>query len=40
MSQGTRNTLKNIDEPITLRLFLSKHTIASIPGFSDFATRK
>ncbi len=39
LSQGTRNILKNIDEPVTLRLFLSKHAIASVPGFSDFATR-
>jgi ABC-type uncharacterized transport system involved in gliding motility auxiliary subunit len=39
LSQGTRNILQNISEPITLRLFLSESLVTELPGINSYATR-
>lgn len=39
LSQGTRNILSNLDEPITVRLFLSQKLATRLPGISGYATR-
>jgi len=39
ISQGTRNILADIDEPITLRFFFSDKASASIPLLRDYARR-
>jgi ABC-type uncharacterized transport system involved in gliding motility auxiliary subunit len=39
LSDGTRNILRNIDEPINLYLFWSDKSSEGIPSLRDFATR-
>ncbi|NKB82411.1 MAG: hypothetical protein GKS05_11090 [Nitrospirales bacterium] len=39
LSDGTRNILRTLDEPITLRLYLSKKLATSLPGINSYATR-
>lgn len=39
LSQGTRNILKRIDEPITIRLFFSTATAEDIPALQTYARR-
>lgn len=39
LSDGTRNILKSLDEPITLRLFISQKMITRLPSISSFASR-
>ncbi len=39
LSQGTRNILKRIDEPITIRLFFSAGTAEDIPALQTYARR-
>ncbi len=39
LSDGTRNILKSLDEPITLRLFISQKMITRLPSISSFANR-
>ncbi|MDE0914633.1 MAG: Gldg family protein [Planctomycetota bacterium] len=39
LSQGTRNILKRIDEPITIRLFFSTETAQDIPALQTYARR-
>ena len=39
LSDGTRNILSNLEEPITLRLFLSQQLATRLPGISGYATR-
>jgi len=39
LSQGTRNILGNLDEPITVRLFLSQKLATRLPGISSYAIR-
>ncbi len=39
LSDGTRNILSELDEPITLRLFLSRAAATRLPGISTYANR-
>jgi ABC-type uncharacterized transport system involved in gliding motility auxiliary subunit len=39
LSDGTRNVLKNLREPITLRFYLSKKLATGLPGIKSYATR-
>jgi len=39
LSQGTRNILAALDEPVTLRLFLSAEQSSRLPGIATYATR-
>ncbi len=39
LSDGTRNILKKIDEPITIRLFFSTATAEDIPALQTYARR-
>ena len=39
LSDGTRNILESIDEPVTLRLYLSKKLATRLPGIKSYATR-
>ena len=39
LSEGTRNILSNLDEPITVRLYLSQKLATRLPGISSYATR-
>lgn len=39
LSDGTRNILESIDEPVTLRLYLSKKVATRLPGIKSYATR-
>ncbi len=39
LSDGTKNILKNIDEPITLRFFLSQKIATNLPGISNYTVR-
>jgi len=39
LSQGTKDILKNIDEPITIRMFVSKRLQELNPGHASYADR-
>lgn len=39
LSEGTRATLAQLDEPITLRFYLSRGLITQVPGISNYAAR-
>ena len=39
LSDGTRSILESIDEPVTLRLYLSKKLATRLPGIKSYATR-
>lgn len=39
LSEGTRNILESLDEPIHLRLYLSQRLAAGLPGVSSYAVR-
>ena len=39
LSDGTKNILKNIDEPITLRFYLSQKIATSLPSINTYAVR-
>ena len=39
LSEGTKNLLKNLDEPIHLRLFISSNLVKDVPQFSTYANR-
>ena len=39
LSDGTRNILESIDEPVTLRLYLSKKLATGLPGIKSYANR-
>ena len=39
LSEGTENILQNLEEPITLRFYLSKKLATSLPGIKSYATR-
>ena len=39
LSDGTRNILESIDEPVTLRLYLSEKLATRLPGIKSYATR-
>ena len=39
LSSGTRNILATLDEPVTLRLFLSEELATSLPGINSYALR-
>ncbi len=39
LSEGTRNILEAIDEPVTLRLYLSKKLATGLPGIKSYANR-
>ena len=39
LSDGTRKILAGLDEPITLRLYLSKRLVTRLPGISGYAQR-
>ncbi len=39
LTDGTRRVLDNLDEPVTLRLFLSQQLAVSLPGISSYAQR-
>ena len=39
LSDGTRNILENLDEPITLRLYLSQKLAPLLPGISRYTVR-
>ena len=39
LSKGTVNVLHNLQEPITLRLYLSKRLVTRIPSLKGYATR-
>ena len=39
LSDGTRNILESIDEPVTLRLYLSKKLATRLPGIKSYTTR-
>lgn len=39
LSEGTENILQNLEEPITIRLYLSKKLATSLPGIKSYATR-
>jgi ABC-type uncharacterized transport system involved in gliding motility auxiliary subunit len=39
LSEGTKNILKALEEPITLRFFLSQKVATSLPGISSYTVR-
>jgi ABC-type uncharacterized transport system involved in gliding motility auxiliary subunit len=39
LSDGTKNVLNNLEEPITLRFYLSKKLATGLPGINSYATR-
>ncbi len=39
LSEGSRKILQNLDEPITLRLYLSKKLATELPGIHGYANR-
>ncbi|NOZ54984.1 MAG: ABC transporter [Gammaproteobacteria bacterium] len=39
LSQGSRNIVSNLDEPITVRFFLSQKLATRLPGISSYANR-
>ena len=39
LSQGSRNILNNLEEPVTIRLYLSQKLATRLPGISSYATR-
>jgi ABC-type uncharacterized transport system involved in gliding motility auxiliary subunit len=39
LSSGTKNILKNLEEPVNVRLFLSQKLATRLPGISSYATR-
>ena len=39
LSEGSRKILQNLDEPITLRLYLSKKLATGLPGIHSYANR-
>ena len=39
LSDGTRNILEGLEEPITLRLFLSQKEATRLPGISNYTQR-
>lgn len=39
LSEGTRNILETIDEPVTLRLYLSQKLATGLPGIKSYANR-
>ena len=39
LSDGTKNVLSNLSEPITLRFYLSKKLATGLPGIKGYATR-
>ena len=39
LTEGTRNILQSIDEPITLRFYLSKKLATGLPGINNYANR-
>jgi ABC-type uncharacterized transport system involved in gliding motility auxiliary subunit len=39
LSEGTKNVLSNLAEPITLRFYLSKKLATDLPGIKGYATR-
>ncbi len=39
LSEGTKNVLRTLDEPITVRFYLSKKLATSLPGVKGYATR-
>ena len=39
LSEGTKNVLSNLVEPITLRFYLSKKLATGLPGIKGYATR-
>lgn len=39
LSEGTKNVLSNLIEPITLRLYVSKKLATGLPGIKGYATR-
>lgn len=39
LSEGTKNVLKSLREPITLRFYLSKALATGLPGIKSYATR-
>ncbi|MEM7016528.1 MAG: Gldg family protein [Pseudomonadota bacterium] len=39
LSEGSRNILSNLSEPITLRFYLSEKLATGLPGISSYATR-
>ena len=39
LSEGTKNIMRGIDEPITLRLYLSKKLATGLPGIKSYANR-
>ncbi|MBI3514209.1 MAG: Gldg family protein [Proteobacteria bacterium] len=39
LSSGTRQVLRQIDEPVTLRFFLSERLVREVPAYGAYATR-
>lgn len=39
LSEGTKNVLKNLVEPVTLRFYLSRKLATGLPGIKSYATR-
>lgn len=39
LSEGSRNILENLAEPVTLRFFASRRALDRIPGFGSYAAR-
>ncbi|MDM8557736.1 Gldg family protein [Candidatus Parabeggiatoa sp. HSG14] len=39
LSEGSKNILENLEEPITLRLFLSQKVATNLPGISSYTVR-
>jgi len=39
LSQGTRNILENLEEPVNLRFFLSREVVTSVPAIASYAQR-
>ncbi len=39
LSEGTRNILKALDKPVTLKLYLSREAIRNAPGLATYADR-
>lgn len=39
LSEGTKNILANLDEPITLRFYLSEKLATQLPGINSYASR-
>ena len=39
LSEGAKNILENLEEPITLRFYLSKKLANSLPGINSYAIR-